>query len=669
MRRSVLIVSVSALLLWAGALGVWYGWQGPHGGRFYDERYTLRNLGEAVVEGNFLRPDNAFYPGLAWLPLAVVYGAADTWGGVTGDERWRTFHGGVATPTAYRLGRLLSTLYGLLALLVLYRIGSALFDSAVGLLAALLLVTTPMHVWMSAMIKPETLLELTLLLAVWLALRAAESPALSRFLVAGAGVGLALAAKYNGGPVAFCLVALTAVLVRRRTWRTASWLVAAGVTALVVFVALNPWLVTSPDLFGAAYDLQMSEYHDKPFLPGDAPYARQLLLLLEVTMGRLGHGHVLGLLGLVALPALGWRARRDGLQSLRGRGLVMILSYLVVYVVLYIAAAGGNLREWNWFVLLPWTSLGAAWLLVTAWRAIATRLPALRAALPTILAACLITLAVAGRITAITYQEILPSTMRVATIVAGNHLAPDFNRMLISEAPPVEARLRRGGDYLGFLEVDDLAAAPRRLGAADVELFPASRLDGPSRDFYRGRMERVRPEARFDVQSRLFHRYGQSLIGIVHGWRRDGGLGTGTFVASPGASDAWRAELSASYRNRIVSLDLRLPRPPARRRLEGQAGVRRRSLPFEGSRGLFLGLFDSEDLAPWLEVDGEEVECARLSRDDTRWAFFRCLRFLAPKNGAVRLGWERRNESIRQIDYVVWAWSRPRSLRRGIPEF
>ncbi|MGH9381098.1 MAG: ArnT family glycosyltransferase [Thermoanaerobaculia bacterium] len=667
MRRSVLIVSLSVLLLWAGGLRVWYGWVDAHQGRFYDERYTMYNLEEAVVDENFLRPDNAFYPGLSWLPLAVVYGAADTWAELSGEARWRTFQDGAATPTAYRLGRLLSTLYGLLALLVLYRIGSVLFDPAIGLLAAVMLAATPMHVWLSGMIKPETVLELTLLLAVWLALRAAEHPSLARFLVAGAGVGLALSAKYNGGPVALCLVTLTAVLVWQRQWRAVGWLVAAGVAALVVFAVFNPWLVTSPDLFGAAYDLQMSQYHEKLVLRGDAPYLRQLLLLLEVTLGRLGHGHVLGLLGLVALPVLAWRARSEGLFTLRGRGLLMILSFLVGYVVLYTASSGGNLREWNWFVLLPWTSLGAAWLLAAAWRALGGRLSILRRPVPTALVAALITLAVAWRVSATTYRGLLPSTMHVATIIAGNRLAPDFDRLLVSAAPPVEARLRRGGSYLGFLEVDDFETVPHRLDAADVELFPASRLNGPNRAFYRRRMERVDPEAQYEVRSRLFRVHGPSLIGIVHGWRREGGVGSGTFETSREASDTWHGTLPEGYRGRVVSLELRLPRPHAGARLEAQEGVRRKGLPFGGSRGLSLDLSGLKDSTPRLDADGAAVECARLSRQDAHWVYFRCLRFLTPDNGVVCLRTARPREPIREIAYAVRAWSRPPSLRRGVP--
>lgn len=665
MRRSTLIPLFAALFLWAGGLRVWYGSVDPDRGRFYDERYTLHNVQAAIADGNFLRPDNAFYPGLSWLPLVAVYGAADTWAKVTSDERWRTFRDGAATPTAYRLGRLLSTLYGLLALLILYRVGSTLFDPAVGLLAVCLLAATPMHVWMSGIIKPETLLELAILLAVWLALRAAERPSLARFLMAGAGVGLALSAKYNGGPVAICLVALTTMLVGQRRWRAVGWLGIAGVTALVVFALLNPWTFTVPELFGAAYDMQMSQYHEKRFLRGDAPYLQQILLLLEVTAGRLGHGPILGVIGLIALPPLGWRARREGLQTLRGRGLVMVLSFVISYVLLYTAASGGNLREWNWFVLLPWTSLGAAWLLIAFWRALGSRLPTAQGALPAVLVASLLVLGVAWRVTARTYRGLLPSTMHVATIVAGNRLAPDFNRLLISEAPAVEARLRRGGDYLGFLVVDDFKMSASSLDAADVELFPASRLEGPDRAFYHGRMERVRPDARFEVRPRLFDVYGPHLIGIFHGWRREGGHGTGSFRGIPQATDRWRTALPVGSRGRIVSLDLRLPRPNLPRRPAGQDGVRRRGM---SSQGPSFGSTDWEKVEARIELTDGMARCARLTKRDARWIFFRCLRFRVPTGGVVRLRTAGLREPIHEVDYAVWAWSRPPSLENGVPE-
>lgn len=236
---------------------------------------------------------------------------------------------------------------------ILYLIGRRLFDPQIGLVSAFLLAATYLHLRLSGILKPETLLLLTTLLAIWLALRAAEQPSLARYLVAGGGVGLALSAKYNAGPVAFCLIALTILLARQGRWRALGWLVAAGGTAVAVFLLLNPWAVTTPELLVEAFHVHSAQYRVKGEMRTGGESWRQIPFLLQLVTNRFGHGPVVGVVGLAALPLLGWRARRAGLQTPLGRRLVIVLSFVLGYGILYTVASGGNLKATNWLPLLP----------------------------------------------------------------------------------------------------------------------------------------------------------------------------------------------------------------------------------------------------------------------------------------------------------------------------
>lgn len=637
MRRSTLILLFSALVLWAGGLRIWYASVDPHRGRVFDERFTLRNLKRAATHETLLNPANAYYPGLSWIPVALVYRASETLAKTTGEEGLRTFRDGDATPHAYRLGRFISTVYGLSALWVLYLVGRRLFDPQVGLLSAFLLAATYLHLRVSGILKPETLLLLTTLLAVWLALRAAEHPSLVRFLVAGGGVGLALSAKYNGGPVAFCLVALTIVLVCQGEWRALGWLAAAGGAAAAVFLLFNPWAVTTPELLVKAFHVHADQYHMKGGTLTGGESWRQIPFLLQLVTNRVGHGPLVGTLGLVALPLLGWQARRLGLRTPRGRGLVMVLSFALAYGVLYTAASEGNLKPTNWLPLFPWTALGAAWLLVSAWRALESRVPVLRSATASLLVGSLLTLGIAWPATALPYRVLLPGTPRVASIVIGNRLFPTRGRMVVSEVSSEEAVLRRGGDYFGMRAVRELRAVSSLLDAADAELFPAARLKGPDAQFYRERTARVRPEYVLEVTPRLFEVHGPKLIAVIHDWKPRGELGPGVFKSDMRAAHVWVATLPDAYRDRIVSLDLRLPR--------GGSGEPRATL----------------------ELGDEEASCVRLTRKARQWRFFRCPRFRAPLDGRLRLRAVGLAARTRRFDYSVQAWSRPRALRAGVP--
>ncbi len=229
--------SLALLLLWAAALRIWMASSGLTSGHYWDERYSVKNL-RAILEGGTLEPVNYYYPSLSYLPQAAVLAAIEGASGVFG-EPFSFFADGSFAPSGYLLCRLIQVLYSLGTLLLTFLIGRRLISAEAGLVAALLLAVAPQHVRLSTMWKPDITLLLAILLALWWTLDALDRPSLGRYLLAGAGVGLALASKLNGGPIAAPLAigAAVAGIKDRRHW----WgLPAAGVTAAIVFVALNP---------------------------------------------------------------------------------------------------------------------------------------------------------------------------------------------------------------------------------------------------------------------------------------------------------------------------------------------------------------------------------------------------------------------------------------------
>ncbi|HKI86376.1 MAG TPA: glycosyltransferase family 39 protein, partial [Thermoanaerobaculia bacterium] len=245
------------LLVASGALAFWHADWRLDAGRRWDERFSLRNA-EFLLAG-WGRPQNAYYPGLSFLPAAAAFAVVNRIARVSGSEPPIRIHGDHASPMAYLVARLLSVIFMLLALVLTYRVGALCCDRWTGLMATALLAFSPQVLDKGSIFKPDILLLATTLAAVWLAIRALEAPSMGRFLLAGAAIGVAMSAKYNGGPAAFSLVVAAALALRTemRAWR---WLLAAALAAAAVFVLLNPWLVTHPEIYRRAYHFQIAHY-------------------------------------------------------------------------------------------------------------------------------------------------------------------------------------------------------------------------------------------------------------------------------------------------------------------------------------------------------------------------------------------------------------------------
>ncbi len=517
-RSSWLRVALAVLLLWAAVVRIWYGSPDPDSSRFWDERFAVENIMGVLAHGD-LKPRNGFHPSLSYLPQLGVLAASQQVARWTGLQTLEVLGPRGFTSTAYLLCRWTQAIFGVLSLWLVFLIGRRLFDEPTAVLAVALLATMPWHIRQSAVFKPDIQLVLTLLLAFLLSLRAVEAPSLHRFLAAGGAIGLALSAKFNAGPIAIPL-AVGGLTLARRHWRALLWLGAAGFVALGTFLALNPYVVLEPQIYTSDFSRTLTDYAHKGATRARGSHLLQFVHFARSTLSSHFLGPVIGIAAILAPPLLAGLLLRHRVRDGRVLGGWMLLSYIVGYSVLY-AISTANPSAHNWLPLAPFTSLLAAWLLVAAWRALRSRVPALSARPVGIVPVLVLGPWLLWTGTDYAYRKLIPST----AMAAGNHLKremPHFNdRVVISEAPIPGPNRRRGMERLAQLDVPRLSEVEREiLDAADVELFLASRLDSrETSPFYAQRVRAAQGGYFERFPPRLFHVRGPELVMLIHPYR------------------------------------------------------------------------------------------------------------------------------------------------------
>ena len=434
--------ALAALLLVSFALRAWDASQGLQAGRYYDERYTFRNVSLILRQGNW-RPGQAYYLSLSYLPQTAVLAGSQALHRATGIQAL-SIYGKTAdrySPTAYLLARLCNVTYGVLSLWLVFLIGRRIFSPEAGLLAAAILSAFPRHVLSSTQFKPDILVLLLTLAAFYWTLDAAFRPALRRFLKVGLGVGLAVATKYTGIAAAIPITGLA--LVRgwrdRRQWL---WLALAGLASILVFVLLNPYLGVVLEYIPK----QLTHYSGNARQRGSdhvEVLVQQVRFLLE------HHGPVLTVFAAGGLIGLIWKVFRPGDWSPERRlGAGLALLHFLGYSAFH-AAATTLFRGQNYLLVVPFTSLFAAWAILGLWQLLAARVPLFRnAGAPAAIAAvCLIPAALlAWKQADLVYERVVPTTWDAAGEVLASELAPLEHRQVVYETQAGTLRLTHGGD-------------------------------------------------------------------------------------------------------------------------------------------------------------------------------------------------------------------------------
>ncbi|MCH9651583.1 MAG: glycosyltransferase family 39 protein [Deltaproteobacteria bacterium] len=467
--------SLAALLVWSFAARIWFGSIGLDPSRFWDERYGLENI-HVLLEKGQIHPANGYHPSLSYLPQAALLGAVHGLHQWTGSKQLAILRGEGFTPLAYRLCRFSQAVFGTLSLFLLFLIGRRLFGPEVGLTAAFIMSVVPWHIRQSAIYKPDILLILTVELAILLALAALDAPRLRRFLAAGAAVGLALATKFNAGPIALPVTVL-AFWKGRRDRRFLAWIFAAGAASVLTFLVLNPYLLTDFQLYVTDFNRTLRDYERK----GIAEQASKASLILHAGESLVTdnfHGPVAGSVALVGMAGLLIWALRRRVGEKRRLELWMLLSFPLSYVLLY-ALSTSNPSAHNWLPLLPVSSLAAAWLVVgiLGWvgrtELVSTGLPVSRDRRFWWVAGLAAVLVVSWPANKYVYNSVVPSNVERAASYLRGALAPLPGRHVLAEevAGRMILKNRRAARSAVVAVADLEKLSPGVRSRADAEVF------------------------------------------------------------------------------------------------------------------------------------------------------------------------------------------------------
>ena len=532
---------LGALLVWAFGVRLWFARTGLDPSRFVDERFVLDNVRGVLADGS-LRPVNLYYPGLGSLLQSLLLGAADLLARIVGHGGGTILHDGRFTPAAYFLGRGLQAAIGVLTIYWTYRLGRRLLSPRAGLLAALALAAVPLHVRQSAVIKPDILLLLGLLLAAEATAAAIASGRLRPFLGAGAAVGLATAAKYNGVTAALPLALLTLPTVRRDPAVLAR-LAAAGAASLLVFALFDPYFFSMQEKFRHDFSYTIEHYKTKSNA-GDAPPSH--LDVLAATgpemLSESFHGVFTGVLGFAGLLATAfWAIKRRAPQD---NALALIPLFPLAYVAVY-AASTTYAKTNNYLPVSPFLALGAAALVTAAWEALTGTPRRLFAA-----AVLLWGLTLVWRPMAYAYEQTIPATLDVAEDTLGTRLEPLAGSRVLYQVGDLE-RLVWVGDDDGRALVRDFAtidkAPPAGLDLADAELYTPEALASPAA----AARVAAAPLAVLRVEPRPFTARGETLTLLLHPWR-SAGEPVEVAMQPTGTGGAWTAALPPAPPSPVV---------------------------------------------------------------------------------------------------------------------
>lgn len=146
----------------------------------------------------------------------AVYGVGRLSGRFHGPQDFRTLYH--SDPTVFFLsGRILSAVFGVGMIWLVYQIGRRVFSVRVGLLSALVVAMCPFLVVWSKNVRGDVQMSVFVLAAFWFSLDVLERGDLKAYLLAGLFTGLATVTKYPAVIVA--LVVFAAHLMRRREGR------------------------------------------------------------------------------------------------------------------------------------------------------------------------------------------------------------------------------------------------------------------------------------------------------------------------------------------------------------------------------------------------------------------------------------------------------------------
>jgi len=204
-----------------------------------------------VAASGALHPTWLGFPGSTFIyPLAGIY------------RVWSVVHGGPllgadprlraaieSSPAEfYLLGRVLTVVYALLSVIVVYRLGRDVFGERAAIIATLFAAFYPTDVF-TKHVRPDSACVFFAMLAVWRCVRLFDRSSIANHIWAGVTVGLAISTKYTLSVIVLVLVLVDVLIVWRQRANGAGLKTAAlGSLAGLTFVPLV-FALTTPYFF------------------------------------------------------------------------------------------------------------------------------------------------------------------------------------------------------------------------------------------------------------------------------------------------------------------------------------------------------------------------------------------------------------------------------------
>jgi hypothetical protein len=485
-----------------------------------DEKYNRANVEKVVATGEW-RPSTRYYSFLSWAPQAALLAGIDRL--QPANESPRRVRFGPGRPSRFVLDFLrgVQAVYGTALVLVVYWLARDLSGRAAGLLGAALASSSWLYVWAGAWFKPDGVTALAFGLAVLWSVRAIQHPTPLRYALAGVGVGLATSAKFTAVVAAVPLALATPFLARtsRRRWRDAALAVAASLG--VFFLTAPYWRANLHATRGVLRDYAWRAGEEQSSYLG--VLADIYWRLLDSLHGPLWWALFWLAVLALAVPAVGGALAPAQRLSLR----VVVATVLLAAPVMLVLARAPFLRSNNVFPALVLATVVASVAAAEIWRRAADRWSALRRPVVAWSAGLLAVAIPVAEGSRWLYARAVPTTedlaltslyQRMPMRATNAGLRTIFHERVGPGALRWDGQKLRETPIAVYFEVDRLAEVDEaRLGRADAELFLASRLRGPERDFYLARRNAARRAEQ--VRPQFLRSRGPNLVLLVHPWR------------------------------------------------------------------------------------------------------------------------------------------------------
>jgi hypothetical protein len=527
--------------------------------RYFDDHYVFNNIAP-YLDGS-LQPRHSYYGTLSYLPQAFALGICELLHSLTGFEAL-TVHGTQFegfTLGAFRIMRMFGLAYALLSIWMIYLVGRRLVSPTAGLIAAAVLAAYPQHLRSATQLKPDMLALLLTLVTLYWTVGAARNPRLSRFLLVGVGVGLAVSAKYIGLASALPLTAwaVWSGFRDRRHWLR---LCLAGMASVATFFILNPF-------FGKVFHFgfRLVWYYGRMARREES--SRLMVLRRELDFFASQHGWLLGAFLLLGMVFLVWQ-----LWHKEGNGEALLPLSLCFGFPLLHTLGVSFFRTHNLLPALAGTALICAFGIVHTGRWLGERRMFLRSPTAVLIASSLLGGVLLLRSCHYVYEQLVPGNWDVASKALRSRLVRA--QTIYAAYEPASAPLTSGRHYIAKTAVPALSALPpSRLDLVDAELFPLSRTEGPHATFYRNRQQRLTGECVEEVHPRLFRSRGDPLVLLFHPWKPAEKTRKLTVRRSSGRSSGLAARLPSDLAaGEVLSLELIRPAKGAKATMSLRTG-------------------------------------------------------------------------------------------------